>query len=421
MPNKFHASDIRPARVGCIPSPMTHTWADSRMLRLVLVFGLASILLFLTMPRAGAEDRPILVLRLESELGYSYSERRVGLSGAVYSLSGQTEPPDGTAHVQSLQVAYNAENRAVLARLVQNLSAPEDTAAFVSATDTMLDYLMPGADVDIAAFSQSFQDAAMQFLESGSGSETQIALSGGPAANLTFIADGGLAVLDLPILTPPEERLSASHLNQAMADATVEYSTAQGDPIHRYHAPNGGYAETGGSGTWEVDDQGRYCVERAPTGERRCSVIFKVGDDAFVEVRADGAGQNPEIRPMRIAYGNPHGLAVPRLSDGIATAVAKMILPGRTEQRRRPNGGIDRLYLDTDGSVRGEWANQDIAGQWTVLDDGRRCLTLRDASGWMEAECAFLSETDGGTYRLYDGLGTYLGEALYMDGNQNDF
>jgi|GEM_PF-1126396 len=395
------------------------------MVRLLLALTLAFALLLAFLPRAGAQDaaseRPILLLRMETGLGYSFADRRVGLTGAVYSLVGSDTGAGADARVESVQIAYNAENRAVLARFVQRMESTEDGAQLARAAQAVFSYLLPNAAIENETFAQQVAEAAQAFLDTNTPSESQIEVAAGAAARLSFLQDGGLGVLDLPVQTPAEQRLSADELGQAISDATVTYPDQGLGALHRYHAPNGGYAETSGSGTWEIRADGQYCIEQAPAGTVRCAAVYRIGDAGYVEVEAMDTGA-PQIRDVQITYGNPSALSVPRHSDAIAAAVAKMILPGRTEHRRNPDGSIDRLYLDSNGTVRGEWGDELAAGQWTVLGDGRRCLTLRSGqSGWLEAECAFLSETDGGTYRLYDGMGDLLGEALYTDGNPNDF
>lgn len=82
--------------------------------RLSLLFLLIAV--WLALPVTGqAQERPLLVLRFEAEHGFALTDRKAGLSGAVYALARK----DAVTGTQTLQIAYDARNRPVLMRLVQ--------------------------------------------------------------------------------------------------------------------------------------------------------------------------------------------------------------------------------------------------------------------------------------------------------------
>ena len=208
-----------------------------------------------------------------------------------------------------------------------------------------------------------------------------------------------------------------------ISDTSFIFTPKVGDdgPYIRYHTPNGRFAGglqdegTADTGSWMVQADGQYCIEQAPSPVSQCAVLYQTTPDQYLSVPIldqDLDGQN--MRPFTMVFGNPAALVAPQRSDATQAAVTRMILRGNTEERRTPGGTLDKLYLDPTGTYRGVQDGEATQGTWTVLSDGRRCLIDGDTQ---EAECAFLSETDGGTYRLYDAEKRSLGEALYRNGN----
>lgn len=364
---------------------------------------------------ASAQDLPLLILRLQAEQGFALENRNAGLNGAVYAL-GRTV--DG--RVQSLQVAYNARNRPTLMRLVQKIAQPADGEAMSLAARDIARLGQPNWAEAEAVLAETVTPALTQFAEVGSGGPLSFPLPEGANGAVSFVAAEALAVFDLPTNAPEAVLLSEQAVRALVSDASFLFPLSEGETHSRYHSPNGrmgggrSAGETTESGSWNVEANGRYCQESAPVPGFRCAALYEVSQDEYLSVpivngQPDGRG----MRRFTVVFGNPGGHVAPKRDDATPVAVTRMIVGGQTEERRRPEGGVDRIYLSPEGTYRGTVNDTPSSGRWTVLNDGRRCLT--DLSGAFE--CAFLSETDGGTFRLYDAEDTFLGEALYRDGN----
>lgn len=362
-----------------------------------------------------AQDLPLLVLRLQAEQGYVLDDRKAGLSGAVYALSRNLE---GTP--QSLQIAYNARNRPTLIRLVQKVTGPQDIFPMTKAALEIASLGQPDWTEAETVLTRDVEPALAQFAEAGATDPLSLPLPDGTPGSVSFIAGDGLAVMDLPVRAREAMLLDEPAVQALATDSSFLFPAEDERIHHRYHAPNGrlgGGSQTGDtseSGSWSVEANGRYCIETAPVPGFRCAALYQIGDNQYLSVPIvndvpDGRG----MRRFEVQFGNPGSHVTPKRDDATPAAVTRMIVVGQTEERRRPEGGVDRIFLDHDGAFRGQWNDRPVSGRWTVMNDGRRCLT--EVSG--AVECAFLSETDGGTFRLYDSLDRFLGEAMYQDGN----
>ena len=387
-------------------------------MRFKLCFLLTPILLLWSLP-ALAQDRPLLILRIQAEHGFTLDGRKAGLSGAIYALSRKS----ALYGAQSLQIAYDARNRPVLMRLAQTMIQDRDRDALIDAARHLATVIQPDwgqVDTDLATV---MTPPLTEFIQSQKASPTPIPIPQGKSGNLSFVPDQKLAVLDLPIQAVEETRLGEAAVKRMISDTSFIFTPKVGDdgPYIRYHTPNGRFAGglqdegTADTGSWMVQADGQYCIEQAPSPVSQCAVLYQTAPDQYLSVPIldqDLDGQN--MRPFTMVFGNPAALVAPQRSDATQAAVTRMILRGNTEERRTPGGTLDKLYLEPTGTYRGVQDGEATQGTWTVLSDGRRCLIDGDTQ---EAECAFLSETDGGTYRLYDAEKRSLGEALYRNGN----
>jgi hypothetical protein len=362
-----------------------------------------------------ALETPFLILRLETELGYTLTDRQAGMSGAVYTLA----PPPGTP-LARLQIAYDVRNAPVLARLVAPMPDDATAESWQGAAAALTQRLRQVGDGTGEDFSAAL-GTVLAALKPGA-APVPLPSPAGPPATLRALEAEGIAVLDVPITVSPAERLRGSALRETVADATLEIH-ADGDrpALSRYHAPDGRFGggrprgESAETGSWRIAGDGTYCIERAPVRGFRCALIFRLADGTLrlvplIDGRPDGRGLRRVVR----AFGNPGGFTVPRRADATGAPVTRMILPGRTEERRGADGLSGRLYLAENGRFSGQLDGTALQGVWTVLEDGRRCLIPAEGV----AECAFLSETDGGTYRLFDADNRLLGEVQYLRGDR---
>jgi hypothetical protein len=387
-------------------------------MRFVLRFLLIPILLLWSLP-ALAQDRPLLILRIEAEQGFTLDGRKAGLSGAIYALSRKS----AIHGAQSLQIAYDARNRPVLMRLAQIVTQDRDRTALIDAARRLAIVMQPTwmqVDTDLPTV---MTPPLTEFIQSKKALPTAIPIPQSKPGNLSFVPDQKLAVLDLPIQVAEETKLSEAALKRMISDTSFIFTPKPGEevPYIRYHTPNGRFAAgiqdegTADTGSWAVQADGRYCIEQAPLPISQCAVLYQTAPDKYLYVPIQEQDlDGKDMRPFTVVFGNPGGLVAPQRSDATQAAVTRMILRGNTEERRTPGGTLDKLYLDPTGTYRGVQNGEPAHGDWTVLSDGRRCLIDGDTQ---EAECAFLSETDGGTYRLYDAEKRSLGEALYRSGN----
>ncbi len=388
-------------------------------------FRLLLLIVFcLTLPiTVQAQERPLLVLRFEAEHGYTLTDRKAGLSGAVYALAHK----DAATGTQTLQIAYDARNRPVLMRLVRVMAQDEDIGVMITSAQRSAALVQPEWDEADRDLPMLLEPQLTTFRRVGKAQDIPIPLPTGKPGSLTFVPDQRLAVLDLPVSTPEARTLGEAEARSLIADTTFLFDSQDGEaaPLRRYHAPNGRIGggsttgETRETGSWKVESDGSYCVETAPVAGFRCSVLYRTGPDRHLAVPVirdapDGRG----MRAFTVAYGNPGAFALPHRNDAVSGAVARMILPGRTEERRDPSGAMEQVFLDPDGSFRGVRGGKPIQGAWSILDDGRRCLI---DSSTPKGNCLFLSETDSGTYRFYDADNAFRGEALYRNGNPAGF
>lgn len=373
---------------------------------------------------ARAQDKPLLVLQLESALELSVTGRKAGLSGAVYALA----PTADDTGVHSVQVAFDARNRPVLTRLVRKIAGTTDTEHLLSAAQTVVPLVLPNWTDGGNVLAEQVAPALHQFAAGSAATRTTIQTVEGQTVVLDFIAGEGLAVLDLPVGTLEARRLDENAVRRLISDSTLMFEEAVAEDeqkvLHRrYHAPNGrfgGGEEVSGTietGSWKTSNKGHYCIETAPISDFRCFAIYETGDSHVAVPVVNGTTDSKGLRRFKVEFGNPGSYTTPRRNDATVAAVTTMIVGGQTEERRHPDGTADRLFLKPDGSYIGLRDGTPAHGHWSVLSDGRRCLI--DATGF--SECAFLSETDGGTFRLFDVEDSFLGEALYRDGNPNGF
>jgi hypothetical protein len=366
-----------------------------------------------------AQDRPLLILRIEADQGFALDGRKAGLSGAIYALS-----RTGTAGgIQSLQIAYDARNRPVLVRLAQTVTKQDDGTALINTARQLIPLIQPKWDQADTSLPALLGPRLSAFVQSKQADPMAIPLPSGKSGNLSFVLDKNLAVLDLPIIAPEETRLKEGDLKRMISETSFIFADPPGEdsPYIRYHTPNGRFGAgqqdqgTTDTGSWHVEADGRYCIEQAPVPIPQCAILYQTGPEQYLYapiVAGDLDGKN--MRAFTVEFGNPGRFVAPQRSDATQAAVTRMILRGNTEERRTPGGTLDKLYLDPDGQYRGLQDGEPVTGTWSVMSDGRRCLT--DATN-QQSECAFLSETDGGTYRLYDAEKRSLGEALYRNGN----
>lgn len=389
-----------------------------------------------------AQERPLLILRLESELGYRLVDRQAGLSGTVYALTRDSE----NQAQQSVQIAYDARNRPIVLRLVQVMNAESGTPEMIQAAQQVARLVVPDWQDAEAELAARLAPPLTDFVATGTSQGTTIAIPETTPAGLQFVAEERLAVLDFPVTSHASQQLSERDLKSIISDTSFVFSVnhagnqvAPGTEHHRYHAPDGRFGGISADGTpengsWSLTPDGQYCVETAPHPVLVCSYVFEDGSHRYllVPVTAGDAASTEGtagFQSFTTQYGNPEGFAVPRRADATPAAVTRMIVIGQTEERRNPDGTGARIYLDKNGQARGFRDGQPIVGRWSVLRDGRRCLINQpgelantsantSATAW---ECAFLSETDGGTFRIFDAASQLLGEVLYQDGNPNGF
>lgn len=381
-----------------------------------LVIAIAAALPF---GAAQAQDKPLLVLQLESALNLTVTGRKAGLSGAVYALA----PRGDESGVHSVQVAFDARNRPVLTRLVRKITNAPDSDLLVSAAQSVVPLVLPAWQDGPNVLAQQAAEVLRNFASDGTAVRTTIQAHAGQAVTVDFVAAERLAIVDLPVDAQDARRLDESSVSRLISDATLTFEDGATGGHRRYHAPNGrlgggdGDGETRETGSWMTNADGHYCIETAPVPEFRCFAVYDTGSRyAAVPVIA-GAADSRGLRHFRVEFGNPGQFSAPRRNDATGAAVTAMIVSGQTEERRRAGGGTDRIFLKPDGDFAGIRDGQPVQGRWSVMSDGRRCLT--DADGINE--CAFLSETDGGTFRHFDAEGVFLGEALYREGNPNGF
>jgi hypothetical protein len=380
------------------------------MIRLLLT------LLFIVPPIAAAQadlkDRPLSVLRVEGALGQEVVDHRAGVTGAVYAL----RAPDG---VSSAQIALDAEARPLLARLVRSAAAPNATHDLTEAVIAVARVF----GVPDTVLEEALTVEAIQLLTNKHAGDRSRPLPEG--ATLAFLSEQDVLVVDLPLDAPSSRRLGPDAVETLIADGTlvVQYEDRA---VFRYHAPDRRFAEgvdvgaTETTGSWRVEDSGAYCLERAPVAGFTCHAIHGSGDRFHaVPLTPDGDPVVAGLVEIVSLPGNPGAHRVARRADSTPPRVTRMLTRDRSEDRRLPDGGRARLHMAADGTYRGVSGDGDpVAGTWSVLADGRRCLLDAATDAF---ECAFLSETDGGTYRLFDADGTLVGEALLSDGNPFGF
>lgn len=360
---------------------------------------------------ADLDDRPLAVLRVEQALGLVAVDTRVAVTGAVFAL----RAPDGAG---SAQIAFDGKGRPVLARLVQAADRSNATHGLVQATVAVAELFgIPRKTLETA-----LTDEAIGLMSSKSEDDRSRPLPNG--AVLSYLAAPDVLIVDLPISASPSRRLGPGDVEILISDASFILQRESG-ALFRYHAPDRRFAEgpdvgdTGATGSWRVDDDGAYCLERAPIEGFHCAALHTSGERIHVvPLSADGAPDAEDLTEVVVVHGNPGDLRVARRADSTPPQVTRMLTRGRSEERALPDGARTRLHMSKDGAFRGLSADgASVSGTWSVLADGRRCLGY----GPDNFECAFLSETDGGTYRLFDAEGQLLGEALLSDGNPFGF
>lgn len=380
------------------------------------LFALLSLWTFLVLtPSNGvlADDpAPLLVRQLETEIGGTRETPRVGGNGAVYALILEEEE----AGAQSLQIATDALNRPVLVRVAQVIQSTPAAKAFVRSSGLLVDLARNAPLEMVETQMQRLAEEIIAFSQSPATRSIELPLSDGSPMLLALTADTKVALFDVAVTRPEPSAMAQMDIADRISDSTTVSRLGT-----VYHAPNGRTAEIlpNGqflNGSWRTDEENRYCVERPPKAGFSCYELLLETDNRLIQAQVGqklGGAYSTDL-----LNGNPEGLQVAVRGDAITASVAKRLITGKTERRANADGMIRELFYDQNGMFRGVSKGTPLSGRWSILSDGRLCLQFTASQ---QFECAFLSETDGGTFRHLTETQTLLGEALYTLGNVSHY
>ncbi|MBP5856709.1 hypothetical protein KAJ83_06795 [Marivibrio halodurans] len=371
-----------------------------------------------------AASRPMLVNLFEFVQGFTAEEVKRGTHGAVYRLSKPTR-----VGPQQIQLGFDHDGTPKIARLVMEISDNGTinqlsvTEAIVMVTATLRPEWGSAEKVVTRTVQHAFKDYDPAGPDKAYGIDTGIESD---QAALRVYPTRSKATFDIRPRLPSFERLNRTAVTRLLEDSTLVMKPLDGRaPYRSYHAPDRLFSgkvtgsESVDTGTWRVAADGTYCVELAPTAGWRCSTIVRnsKGDYALMEA-VDGKPIGHVRAMLDFVPGNPQGLFVARVADVLPPSMVAEVTAGHTEERReraRDSSGAKNTvttYFRGDGSFK----EGPEDGRWNVLQDGRRCWKVEqpEPGGW---QCAFLRETDGGTFTLVDEGGRVMAEALIRQGN----
>ena len=385
---------------------MQHRFAHTLIILVTALIGTLPAVAY-----AGAETVPLLLRQLETEIGGTREEVRRGITGSIHALGLQSE----AAGPQSIQVAVDGFERPTLVRVAQVVDRAAAATAFAGSSviavelvrTAPLDSVQPQIETAVAAITDFALSPTSQVLN--------LPLPDGTAMTLTLNAGTRVALFDIPVTRPVPTLLDGASVASLLSDATAV--TRMGT---LYHMPDGRLIERRADGSlvygaWRAEDATGYCLERSPSAGFTCYDLYQEDRDRAIRVARDMAPGG--ALSVDILFGNPDGLPIAQRGDAISSDVATRLVRGKTEGWIAPDGARRILYLAPDGSFRGVEGGDPSTGVWSVLSDGRLCLVPETKP----FTCAFLSETDGGTFRHFAEDRTLLGEAQYTDGNPNGY
>ena len=369
-------------------------------------------------------SRPVLVNMFEFVQGFTMDDVKRGTHGAVYRLSKPTR-----VGPQQIQLGFDHDGAPKIARLVMEISdnGTINQLSVAEAIVAITNMLRPEWGAAEKVVSRTVEHAFKDYDPAGPdkayGIETGVK---DDQAALRVYPTRGKATFDIRPRLPSFERLNRTAVVRLLEDSTLVMKPLDGRPPYRsYHAPDrlfSGKADGSKSvdtGTWRVAADGTYCVELAPTAGWRCSAIVRDSDGDYALMQAVDGKPIGQVRArLDFVPGNPEGLFVARVADVLAPSMVAEVTAGHTEERRERarNSNNARNTVTTYFRDDGSFKEGPEYGRWNVLQDGRRCWKVEqpDPGAW---QCAFLRETDGGTFTFVDEGGQVMAEALIRKGN----
>lgn len=366
-------------------------------------------------------DRPILVNRLTADVGFVFDAEDRGSQGVVYRLTRQTR-----AGEQVLQIAYGGDGTPRIARLSQRLTgnATVNRLALTKAVDRLAATVRPGWEAG-DAIADGLRDILADH-EAADEPSTDTITTDAPESPVVvrLYPEQGAAVVDIRPDAPQPRVLPADEVEAALRDTTARIVRRDGATFTAYHAPDGLLSRRPAgesaldTGTWRVAPSGAYCVETAPRAGWRCRYVVAADGGGYALMRAqDGRATGELTADMTLTPGNAAGLFVARVRDILAPEMVMTLTAGHTAVHR--DGGEDApaaVYYRERGQYTARRDGRLESGIWNVLQDGRRCRQRKQPTpgGW---DCAYLRETDGGTFALVDESGAKTGEVVISEGN----
>lgn len=364
-------------------------------------------------------NRPVLVNKFEHVLEFQPKDVNRGTHGAVYRLAKPTR-----VGPQEVQLGFDHDGNPRIARLVMTLSdnGTINQLAVADGIAMMAEALRPdwvaAPEMVKKTLAHAFDDYSPDAADKAYGIDTEVE---GDRAALRIYPSRGKASFDIRPKVPSFERLDRNAATRLLEDSTLVMRPTDGRaPYFAYHAPDRLFtgqaegAEGIDTGTWRIAADGTYCVELAPSAGWRCSTLVRQSDGAYALMDAVDGQPIGRIRAMAdFEPGNPKGLFVARVADTLPPDMVAEITTEHTEERREAGAQqAVTAYFRADGTFK----EGPEAGRWNVLQDGRRCWKVDepDPGNW---RCAFLRETDGGTFTLIDEGGAVIAEALIVEGN----
>jgi hypothetical protein len=381
-----------------------------------------------TLPGIDGTSYPPLVNRFQFDEGFLFKGETRGTHGVVYRLARATRVGD-----QVIQLGFDPEGKPKIARLLMEVShiGTINKLAVGEAMTMIVGVLRPkwiGADTVIK---QTLTHAFNDYDPGNADAGYTIATDGvKDNAALRLYPTRGKITFDIRPKVPAYRILDRDAAVRLLQDSTARLTPEGDDPVYTaYHAPDrllagqttdgqSGEEQPPDTGSWRVAQNGTYCVERAPVAGWKCSLIVvdETGAHALMATQ-DGHPTGRITAAMEMTSGNPDGLFVHRVPDILPPDMVLQLSVEHTEERRR--AGTENTvtaYFRANGTFK-EGPEE---GRWHVLQDGRRCWKVDepDPGDW---RCAYLRETDGGTFAYLNNSGEILAEGLIVEGNPRNW
>lgn len=389
-------------------------------------------------------DRPILINQLELKHGFVFVRRQVASSGILYVLNREV-----LAGRQNAQVVFDKQLNPRIFRFIQVLgdNRTVNAVGFMEGISGLISEARPKWVNFEAPLRQAVNEMMADFNRNPREITREVPMNDNAIATLRAQPVAGVAAIDIPIQRPSLKKPPVDQMLRLLNDASFLMIDPLGKKVDSYHAPNFRYVaikevepepevdefgeviepppgsepellQVTVTGSWTISNQGDYCIEEAPIPKWVCYNLYLLDGNPVILEEQDGRLTSTARFHILREKGNIRNLPLLRVEDTLSAPRVRSVVNRRTERHRTQTEGQPyKIFFAGNGNYSGRTpSDETVLGRWAVLQDGRRCMrqVFPEEKDWA---CAFLRETDGGTFVQLTEDGEVIVEAVYELGN----